>query len=194
MTTEQLQSEVAAYQQEIANLQSQRDALDQKRTTFRVAVSFPQSQSPEDLKKFQQQNSQAVAAWSEELKQIDQTIAILDREIVEKQANLTHFYWQNIEGFVQLANQQLQDQAQKVNQLASQLETEIRELKKIYYEVNPIYCDWLKQKIEVVKFSATTIPYVVFKGDRFELESQGILWNQDPGTPTVDKPTVEQDE
>lgn len=191
--TAQLQSEVTAYQEEIAQLQSQRDRLDQKRTAFRVSVSFPKSQSLEDLAQFHRQNTQAVAQWSQELKKIDQEIAALDEKIAQKQASLTQFYWQNIEGFVQFANQQLQEQSQKVNQLAAQLESEIRELRKIYREVNPIYCDWLKQKIEVVTFSDTTIPYVVFKGDRFALEGQAIMWQEplaNPGTPETSPDSI----
>lgn len=174
----QLKTEVNALQAEVDALETEADKLRQKRSSFRVAVSFPKDNSPEALAEFQQQNARETAKWAEELQEINQALNSLEVRLAQKQAELApkqaQLQWQELEEGVQIGGKQLQDQVQKINQLSEQLAAEIIALKQIYQKVNPMYCQWLQKPVETVEFRAVTIPYVFADGERFVLGSKNI--------------------
>ncbi|HLO51918.1 MAG TPA: hypothetical protein VK211_26145 [Kamptonema sp.] len=189
-TIAQLQAEIAALQAEIPPLQGERDELNRQRSSFRVAVAFPKNNSPEALAEFHQRNASAAANWLDQLKEIDKAIKAVENQLSQKQAMLTHKQaqldklrsqqeWLELERRVQVGGKRLQSQAQKINQLAAQLAAEIQTFKEIYEDVNPSYCQWLQKPVTIVEFSATAIPHVFFQGNKFELGSQEIDWNQE---------------
>jgi len=189
-TIAELQAEITALQAEIPPLQGERDELHKQRSSFRVAVAFPKDNSPEALAEFHQRNASAAASWLEQLKKIDKAIQALETQLQQKQALLGHKQahldklrsqqeWLELERRVQVGGKRLQSQAQKINQLAAQLEAEIQTFRGIYEEVNPSYCQWLQKPATIVEFSATAIPHVFFQGNKFELGNQEIDWNQE---------------
>lgn len=189
-TIAELEAEIAALQAECLSLEGELDEIRQQRSSFRVAVAFPKNNSPEALAQFHKHNASAAANWVQQLKEIDKSIQALEIQLkhketlrAHKQAQLDRLRsqqeWLELERQVQAGGKLLQSQAQKINQLAAQLEVEIQSFKAIYQEVNPSYCQWLQKPVTIVEFSATTIPHVFFQGNKFELGNKEIDWNQE---------------
>ncbi|MDY6803203.1 MAG: hypothetical protein SXA11_05280 [Cyanobacteriota bacterium] len=174
----QLKTEVKALEAEIEALQLEIDKLRERRSSFRVAVSFPKNNSPEALAQFQRQKAKEVARWSEELEEINQTLKALEEQLAQKQAELapkaSQLQWQELEEGIHEGGQRLQEQVTKINELADGLNAEISTLKQIYREVNPLYCQWLQKSVKVVEFKGKTIPYVFVKKDGFILGNKKI--------------------
>lgn len=192
-TIAQLHDEISTIHAEIATLQGSRDTLRQSRLSFRGTVNFPEDHSPEALAKFQQQNAALAAKWQAELKEIDRQIKTLEIQLQQKEAQLVHKQkllaeiqlqeeWRQLEIRVQAGGKRLQAQANKINQLAAQLEVQIQTLKEIYDEVNPSYCEWLQKPGNIVEFSAKTLPHVFIREGGFELVDREINWNGTQGS------------
>lgn len=174
----QLKAEVNALQAEIEALQAEIDKLQERRSSFRVAVSFPKDNTPEAIAQFQRQKAKEVARWSEELEEINRALKPLEVQLAQKQTELapkaSQLQWQELEEGIQAGGQQLQEQVEKINELANRLDAEILTLKQIYREVNPLYCQWLQKSVKVVEFKAKTTPYVFVKKDGFILGNKKI--------------------
>ena len=174
----QLKIEVNALQAEVDALQAEIDKLREKRSSFRVAVSFPKNNTPEAIAQFQRQKAKEVARWSEELQEIDRVLKPLEAQLAEKQKELApkanKLQWHELEEGIHAGGQQLQDQVEKINELANHLDAEILTLKQMYREINPLYCQWLQKSVKVVEFKAKTIPYVFVKQDGFILGNKKI--------------------
>lgn len=174
----QLKTEVNALEAEVDGLQGEIEKLREKRSSFRVALSFPKDNSPEAIAQFQRQKAKEVARWSEELQEINQALKLLEIQLAQKQGELApkrrKLQWQELEEDLQKGGQQLQEQVEKINELANRLGGEILTLKQIYREVNPIYCQWLEKPVKVVEFKAKTIPYVFVKQEGFILGNKKI--------------------
>ncbi len=174
----ELKLEINSLQTEIDVLQTQIDALRQKRSSFRVNISFPQYHTPEALAEFGQKNAEEAAQWREELKEINQSLKVLEVQLNQKRKILapkkSRLEWYELQEQVYLGGKHLQEQVQKVNQQANQLQAEIQNLKQIYQELNPLYCQWVENAANIVDFQAKTIPYVYVKENGFELGNKNI--------------------
>ncbi|NES73616.1 MAG: hypothetical protein F6K24_54740, partial [Okeania sp. SIO2D1] len=82
--------------------------------------------------------------------------------------------WHELQEQVYQGGKELQEQVKKVNEKANQLEVEIQNLKQIYQQLNPLYCEWVQNAANIVDFKATTIPYVYVKDNGFELGDKEI--------------------
>lgn len=182
-TLTELQAETSRLSAELKALEASREVLHQERVSFQAVVSFPADSSPKALAEFQQQQAVLAAKRVERLQEIAREIRALDLQIQQKQAILgskqavlDQLLHQQLEERLLVEGQRLQVQADKINQFAAQLEAELRVLKAMYEEINPLYCQWLQQPSHIIKFSAKTIPHVFLRSDGFELGNQEIDW------------------
>ncbi|MGK7923219.1 MAG: hypothetical protein AB4080_24790 [Trichodesmium sp.] len=174
----EIKLEVETLQIEINTLQAQIDQLHQKRSSFQINVSFPKDNTPEAVADFRQKNAEETANWQEEMQGINQSLKVLEAQLNQKKTNLqpkkNRLEWLELQQQVYEGGKLLQEQVKKVNQKANQLEAEIQNLKKIYQEFNPLYCQWVQNSANIVDFKATTIPYVYVKENGFELGNKEI--------------------
>lgn len=182
-----LQAQIPALEVEIATLQQSQETRNQERSAFRVAVDFAPSNSPQAVTELRRRSMTQGVKWLEELKELDRAIASLNTLIAQKQGQLSQKqalldklqaqqHQQELEQQVQTSGRRLQAQAQRINQLALRLEAEIRALKGLCDEVNPIYSEWLQQPINLVEFSVPGVPFVFVQETRLELGNKGIDW------------------
>jgi chromosome segregation ATPase len=186
-TLPELQTEVRTLQAEIATLQESREKLYKQRSSCRVAVSFPKNNTPEAIAEFYQQTAAFGEQWLQQLEEIDQETRTIEKQFQQKESVLNYKqaemekmlagqHWQEIENKIQTGEKHLQAQTRRINQIAAQLEAEIRTLKMLSDEFSPSYAEWFQQPIQVVEFSAKTIPQAVAKNNGFVLESKEINW------------------
>ena len=188
-TIPELQKEVRALQAEVAALQESREKLGVQRSECRLAVSFPKNNTPEAIAEFHQQNAAFGDQWLQQIQEIDRETKITEKKLQQKQALLAYKqaeidklvagqHWQEVENQVQTGEKRLQAQARRINQAAAQLEAEIQALKALYDQLNPSYSEWFQQPTQIVKFSATTIPYAVPSSSGLILENKEIEWEK----------------
>lgn len=174
----ELKLEVDTLQTEINALQTKIEALRNQRSSFRINVSFPKDNTPEALAEFRQKNSEEAAKWQAEMQEINQSLKLLETQLTQKQTTLApkkaRLEWHELQEQVYQGGKRLQEQVQKVNQQANQLQAEIQNLKQIYQELNPLYCQWVQNSANIVDFKAKTIPYVYVKDNGFELGNKEI--------------------
>lgn len=186
-TLPELQTEVRTLQAEIATLQESREKLHKQRSSCRVAVSFPKNNTPEAIAEFHQQTAAFGEQWLQQLEEIDQETRTIQKQLSQKDSILNYKqaelekmlagqHWQEIENRIQTGEKHLQVQIHRINQIAMQLEAEIRSLKALSDEFSPSYSEWFQQPTQIVEFSTKTIPQAVAKNNGFVLESKEIDW------------------
>ncbi|MDQ2099422.1 MAG: hypothetical protein QQW96_17470 [Tychonema bourrellyi B0820] len=186
-TLPELQTEVRILQAEIATLQESRQKLYKQRSSCRVAVSFPKNNTPEAIAEFHQQTAAFGEQWLQQLAEIDRETRTIEKQLPQKESVLNYKqaelekmlagqHWQEIENKIQTGEKHLQAQTRRINQIAAQLEAEIRSLKALSDEFSPSYAEWFQQPTQIVEFSVKTIPQVVAKNNGFVLESKEIDW------------------
>ncbi|MBW4615363.1 MAG: hypothetical protein KME21_19220 [Desmonostoc vinosum HA7617-LM4] len=156
-------------QAEITALQSQIQVLQQERATLTINdVESGENDSPlamvETYRRQARENPQLFA----ELKGIDDAIAALKIQLNHKQAQLTR--WQ-VESKQLTQQQQLEEvkkvaqvHAQRINQLAGELATEIRQLKTCADQLSPIYWQ-VYYKPFITGFKTISVPHVRSDGE-----------------------------
>jgi len=188
-TIPELQTEVRTLQAEIVTLRESREKLYKQRSLCRVAVIFPKNNTPEAIAEFHQQNAAFGEQWLQQLEEIDREIRTLEKQLPQKQLLMedkqaeieklqAEQHWQEIENKIQNGEERLQAQTRRINQIAAQLEAEIRTLKALSDEFSPSYAEWFQQPTQIVNFSAKTIPQAVAKNNGFVLESKEIDWEE----------------
>ncbi len=186
-TLPELQTEVRTLQAEIATLQESREKLYKQRSSCRVAVSFPKNNTPEAIAEFHQQTAAFGEQWLQQLEEIDRETKTIEKQLSQKESVINYKqaeldkmlagqHWQEIENNIQTGEKDLQAQIHRINQLAAQLEAEIRTLKVLSDELSPSYTEWFQQPTQIVDFSAKTIPQAVAKNNGFIVESKEIDW------------------
>ncbi|MDJ0556626.1 MAG: hypothetical protein QNJ68_19735 [Microcoleaceae cyanobacterium MO_207.B10] len=174
----ELKKEVNALETEVNVLQTKVDELRHQRSSFKINVSFPKDNTPKALAEFCQKNSEETAKWQAEMQEINQSLKVLEAQLNQKKTLLgqkkSRLEWRELQEQVYLGGKRLQEQVQKVNKQANQLEAEIQSLKTIYQELNPLYCEWVQNAANIVDFKAKTIPYVYIKDNGFELGNKEI--------------------
>ena len=174
----ELKLEIDTLHREIDSLQGKIETLSQKRSSFQVNVSFPRDNTPEVLAEFRKKNTEEAAKWQVEIQEINQSLKASEAQLNHKKTTLeekkSRLQWLELQQQVYEGGRNLQEQVQKVNEKANQLEAEIQTLKQIYQQFNPLYCEWVQNPTKIVKFKAKTIPYVYIKDNGFELDNKEI--------------------
>jgi HD-GYP domain-containing protein (c-di-GMP phosphodiesterase class II) len=158
---EQIQSEIAALKSHIQVLQQERAALT---TNNEISDDITPSAIVEAYRRQARENPQLSA----ELKGIDDAIAALTTQLQQKQAQLAR--WQ-IESKQLTIQQQLEEakkvaqvHAERVNELAAELASEIRQLKATADYLSPLYWQ-VYYKPFITGFKTISVPYVRSDGE-----------------------------
>lgn len=174
----ELKLEIDTLHTEIDSLQGKIETLSQKRSSFQINVSFPKDNTPEVLAEFRRKNTEESAKWQVEIQEINQSLKTSEVQLNHKKTTLqekkSRLQWLELQQQVYEGGRNLQEQVQKVNEKANQLEAEIQTLKQIYQQFNPLYCQWVQNPANIVEFKAKTIPYVYIKDNGFELDNKEI--------------------
>ncbi|MBD2515834.1 hypothetical protein H6G93_12565 [Nostoc sp. FACHB-973] len=154
---DQIQTEITALKSQIQALQQERAAL-----TINNVISG-ENDSALAMVDAYRRHARENPQLSAELKGIDDAVAALELQVKQKQAQLAR--WQ-IESKQLTQQQQLEEakklaqvHAQRVNQLATELATEIRLLKRCADELSPIYWQ-VYYKPFITGFKTISVPHV----------------------------------
>ncbi|MBD2411669.1 hypothetical protein FACHB389_23870 [Nostoc calcicola FACHB-389] len=156
-------------QTEITALKSQIQALQQERAALTINnVILGENDSALAMVDAYRRHARENPQLSAELKGIDDAVAALELQVQQKQAQLAR--WQ-IESKQLTQQQQLEEakklaqvHAQRINQLAAELATEIRLLKRCADELSPIYWQ-VYYKPFITGFKTISVPYVRSDGE-----------------------------
>jgi predicted amino acid dehydrogenase len=159
---EQIQAEMAALNSQIQILLEERAAL-----TINNVISG-ENDSPQAMVEAYRRQARENAQLSVELQGIDAAIAALEGQIKQKQGKLVRSQVISKELIQQQeleeAKEVAQIHAQRINQLASELATEVRLLKRCANELSPMY--WrIYYKPFITGFKTISVPYVRSDGE-----------------------------
>ncbi|WP_392531814.1 hypothetical protein [Nostoc sp. C117] len=152
-------------QAEITALKSQIQALEQERATLNINndVISGKNDSALAMVEAYRRHARENPQLSAEVKGIDDAVAALELQIQQKQAQLAP---QQIESKQLAQERQLEEakkvaqiHAQRINQLAAELATEIRLLKGCADHLSPIYWQ-VYYKPFITGFKTISVPYV----------------------------------
>ncbi|MEH1892680.1 MAG: hypothetical protein V7K92_25620 [Nostoc sp.] len=159
---EQIQDEMAALKSQIQILLEERAAL-----TINNVISA-ENDSPQAMVEAYRRQARENAQLSVELQGIDAAIAALEVQIKQRQGKLVR--WQ-VESKQLTQQQQLEEakevaqvHAQRINQLAGELATEVRLLKACANQLSPMYWQ-LYYKPFITGFKTISVPYVRSDGE-----------------------------
>ncbi|MEA5517285.1 hypothetical protein [Nodularia sp. UHCC 0506] len=154
---------------EITILNSQIQALQQERATLTINnVLSGKNDSPSAMVEACRRQARENPQLSVELKGIDDAIAALEIQRQYKQAQLEH--WQKEspqltqDQELEAAREVAQVHAQRINQLAAELSTEIRLLKSSADYLSPMYWQ-VYYKPFITGFKTISVPYVRSDGE-----------------------------
>jgi hypothetical protein len=154
---------------EIAALSQQIQALHQERATLTINnVLAGENDSPsaiaEAYRRFARENTHLAV----EVKGIDDAIAALEFQLAQKQAQLVRSQIDSkqltIQQQLEEAKSVAQVHAQRINQLAGELATELRLLKSCANELSPLYWQ-VYYKPFITGFKTISVPHVRSDGD-----------------------------
>ncbi|MFQ4144301.1 hypothetical protein [Chlorogloeopsis sp. ULAP02] len=153
------------YQAEIAAIQAQIQALRQERTYLAVNITPPENDSPQAIAEVYRRQAKENAELFAELKGIDDAIAALEAQLKQKQAQLTRRQTQSIQQQqLEEAKKQAQIHAERINELAAELATEIRSLKACADQLSPLYWQ-VYYKPFITGFKTISVPHVRSDGE-----------------------------
>lgn len=159
---EQTQDEMAALKSQIQILLEERAAL-----TINNVISA-ENDSPQAMVEAYRRQARENAQLSVELQGIDAAIAALEVQIKQKQGKLVR--WQ-VESKQLTQQQELEEakevaqvHAQRINQLAGELATEVRLLKACANQLSPMYWQ-IYYKPFITGFKTISVPYVRSDGE-----------------------------
>ncbi|RUR73283.1 hypothetical protein ACF3DV_10585 [Chlorogloeopsis fritschii PCC 9212] len=153
------------YQAEIAAIQSQIQALRQERAALAVNVTPPENDSPQAIAQVYRRQAKENPELFAELKGIDDAIAALEAQLKQKQAQLTRRQTQSIQQQqLEEAKKQAQIHAERINELAAELATEIRSLKACADQLSPLYWQ-VYYKPFITGFKTISVPHVRSDGE-----------------------------
>jgi DNA repair exonuclease SbcCD ATPase subunit len=150
-------------QAEITVLKEQINALYEERVQLSPKFIVPANNSPKGMveayRRFARENPQI----SVELKGIDDAIAALERQLEGKRRELNKLQKksqrESIEEELEAAREQAKIHAERINQLAAELTSEIRLLKACADKLSPLY--WhIYYKPFITGFKTISVPYV----------------------------------
>ncbi|MEH2444231.1 MAG: hypothetical protein V7K18_00145 [Nostoc sp.] len=159
---EQIQAEMAALNSQIQILLKERAAL-----TINNVISA-ENDSPQAMVEAYRRQARENAQLSVELQGIDAAIAALEVQIKQKQGKLVRSQGESKQLIQQQqleeAKEVAQVHAQRINQLAGELATEVRLLKACANELSPMYWQ-IYYKPFITGFKTISVPYVRSDGE-----------------------------
>lgn len=174
-TIEQLQAEWDTIKAEVDAMQAEYDTLCRKRSSFHLTLIFPQDRSSEAQTEFHQKCQAEVKVWSVDLKELEQQIKATRLKLKKIQSKLAVKHAKIYQVQAQQRWPQLCQQAEKVNQLATQLENEVQTFWQIAHDFKPRLGNWLPEAPQLSKFpSPATIPTVKRLEYGLELVNQSV--------------------
>jgi hypothetical protein len=154
---------------EITILKSQIQVLQQERTGLTINnVLSAKSDSPSAMVEACRRQARENPQLSVELKGIDDAIAALEVQLQQKQAELEHWQHQSSQltpkQELEAARKVAEIHAQRVNQLAAELASEIRQLKSCADYLSPMYWQ-VYYKPFITGFKTISVPHVRSDGE-----------------------------
>lgn len=150
-------AEIEAIRSQIADLQQERASLSAN------DVVIPEDNSPQAIADAYRRSARANSQLAAEVKGIDEAIAALAASLNRKQAQLISLQRQqqqtSIEEQVEEGRQQAKVHADRINQLAEELATELRCLKAAADQISPHYWQ-VYYKPFITGFQTITVPHV----------------------------------
>ncbi|MGD1903520.1 MAG: hypothetical protein ACFB9N_14900 [Geitlerinemataceae cyanobacterium] len=151
-----LQSEIQEIRECIQALQSERAALQQSPT--------PQisGDRPSDIVRACRDRARLTLEQSAELKGIDDAIAALEAELLERQASqlaLGDSRENQRRAEIERGKLAAQQHAERINEIAAELATEVRALRDIADRLSPLYWD-IEGRPFITGFKRVTVPQV----------------------------------
>jgi predicted RNase H-like nuclease (RuvC/YqgF family) len=163
LSLEQMHSEITALKSQIQVLEQERAAL-----THNNDVIVAENDSPWAIVEAYRRQARENAQLFAELKGIDDAIAALNSQLQHKQAELNHLprKLQQITQKQQLeaAKEVAQVHAERINQIAGELATEIRLLKACADQLSPLYWQ-VYYKPFITGFKTISVPHVRSDGE-----------------------------
>ncbi len=160
---EQTQAEIAALNSQIQILLEERAAL-----TIKNNVISGENDSPQVMVEAYRRQARENAQLSVELQGIDAAIAALEGKIKQKQGKLVRWQGESKQLIQQQQLEQAKEVAQvhaeRINQLASELATEVRFLKACANQLSPMYWQ-IYYKPFITGFKTISVPYVRSDGE-----------------------------
>ncbi|MGD1874667.1 MAG: hypothetical protein ACFB02_16635 [Mastigocoleus sp.] len=155
---EQLESEIALIRSEISRLR-------QERAVFTVDFNLTEEDSPSAIIEAYRFHARDNAVASAEIKGIDDAIYALNVKLKQKQEHLQRLKSRNsIQEQLEEARNQAKIHAEKINNLAYELATEISLLKSCADELSPMYWQ-IYYKPFITGFKTITVPHIRSDGD-----------------------------
>ncbi len=152
-------------QLEIEAIRTQIEALKEERAVLKVDPVLPSYNTPEAIVEAYRRHARETAQISAEVKGIDDAIAALEAKLKEiarsqglqqlLQGRTQHPLAEQVEE----GKQRAQDCAERINELAEELEREVQALKAIADEISPSYWQ-LYNRPFITGFSKISVPYV----------------------------------
>ncbi len=159
---QQIQAEIEAIRAQIEALQQERASLDVEN------VVSPEDDSPRAIAQAYRRQARASAQIAAEVKGIDDAISALTAGLNQKQAQLaalqTTSKQKSIEQQVEESKQRAKVHADRINELAAQLATEVRCLKAAADELSPSYWQ-VYYKPFITGFQTISVPHVRSDGE-----------------------------
>jgi septal ring factor EnvC (AmiA/AmiB activator) len=155
-------------QAEIAAIRSQIDSLRRELDSIIINVVPPKNESPQAIAEAYRRYARENPLLSAEVKGIDDAIAALQSQLHQKQAQLHRFLTDakqlSIEEQLEEARTQAKVHAERINQLAGELASEIRVLKACADKLSPMYWQ-VYYKPFITGFKTISVPHVRSDGD-----------------------------
>lgn len=146
-------------QAEISTIRAQIESLQQERAALTVDVVSPKNDSPEAITEAYRRHARESAQLSAEVKGIDDAIAALEAQIVQKQNQSGQLPQQSLAEQVAAGRKKAKVHAEKINQLAAELAEELRALKSVANELSPSYWQ-VYYKPFITGFKTISVPHV----------------------------------
>ncbi len=156
-------------QAEIAVIRSQINQLRREGAALAVNITPSENDSPQAIAESYRRHARENPQLFAELKGIDEAIVALEAQLTDKQAQLKSrrgYITRLSEQKEQLekAKTQAKVHAERINQLAAELATEIRSLKTCADELSPLYWQ-VYYKPFITGFKTISVPHVRSDGD-----------------------------
>ena len=152
-------------QAEIDAICSQIEALQREREQLSIGAAAPEGSSPQEIAEAYRRHARETAQLSAEVKGIDDAIAALSAQLSQKQQQSQN--WQNLspaEQAVEEGRARARLHAERINELAAELASEVKELKEIADLISPSYWQ-VYYKPFITGFKSISVPYVRSDGD-----------------------------
>ncbi|MGF1495018.1 MAG: hypothetical protein ACFBSC_21750 [Microcoleaceae cyanobacterium] len=177
---QRLQAEWNQIKAQADAVQAEYNALLRRRKTFHVKLIIPSSSQPADLDKCQQDCQREIARWTNNLQSLNQELKITRLKLKKIRAQLIVKQTKLYELQAQQQWPKLCERVEGINQLAMQLEQELKTFWQIAHDFQQRPTSWLPEAPQLARFSdQITVPQVVHREDGLEIVNQGTTWSKE---------------